>query len=51
MERFEFYNAKPFTLIPRIQYMYAGYNGLDNGLCIVWLNKVFVIVRPINQRV
>ena len=50
MKIFGLYNSKPFTLLPKIKFMYAGYRGLDRGLHINWLNKIFVLVRPINER-
>ena len=50
MKRFGLYNARPFSLLPKIRFMYAGYRGLNRGLEVNWFNKIFVLVRPINER-
>ena len=41
---------EPYYIIPRVFYIYAGYTGLDNGLAIGWLGRMFIMVIPINER-
>lgn len=39
-----------FSLIPKIQKIYAGYKGLKCGLGMIWLGKMLIVVKPINER-
>lgn len=35
---------------PKISKIYRTYKGLKNGLCVLWNGKMFVLVKPINER-
>lgn len=36
--------------IPKIQHVYCGYKGLDNGLCLLWHGHFLYLIKPINER-
>lgn len=46
----KFITMKPFSIIPKIFYVYAGYKGFHKGVAFGWLGKMFYIIKPINER-